>query len=257
MATADASFDQNGLLFAHISSDCRLHLWDVASKKEKKSYVDKDHLTHTLTCYEWSRASSNQPGLFASGYSDGVVVIFDLNRGVVAKTIGKKLESEVSTGIVFSNDSKSVFVSSNDNHVVQYDVASGTEITKLKTGKKGVQRIAMNSKVDVIAVARCDILFDCLSAFLLDWLSYTMFALTLLVSQFQRCEDNRYRLRTEEEAGCFILWRSECAHLHTLRQISRCVFHTHERDPGVRYPRQCYHRGARVCAGSEGCGDRY
>lgn len=154
MATIDSSFDQSGLLFAHISTDCRLHLWDVASKKEKKSYVDKDHLTHTLTCYDWNHASSSQPGMFASGYSDGVVVVFDLNRGVVAKTIGKKLESEVPTGIVFSNDGKSVFVSSNDNHVVQYEVASGNEMTKIKTGKKGVQRIAMNPKVDVIAVAR-------------------------------------------------------------------------------------------------------
>lgn len=154
MSSTDSSFDQNGLLFAHVSTDCRLHLWDVASKKERKSYVDKDHLTHSLTCYDWNNSSGSTPGMFASGYSDGTVVVFDLNRGVVAKTIGKKLESEIPTDIVFSNDAKSIFVSSNDNHVVQYDVVSGNEVSKIKAGKKGVQRIAMNPKVDVIAVAR-------------------------------------------------------------------------------------------------------
>jgi WD40 repeat protein len=92
--------------------------------------------------------------MFAVGFSDGVVVVWDLSRGVIAKTIGVANESEAPTDVVFSNDSKSIFVSSNQNQIVQYDIATGNEIKSLKTGKKGVLKMAMNPKVDVVAAAR-------------------------------------------------------------------------------------------------------
>ena len=88
------------------------------------------------------------------GFSDGIIVVWDLNRGVVARTIGKANESETPTDIVFSNDAKSIFVSSAQNQIVQYDVATGAVLASLKTGKKGVHRMAMNPKIDVIAAAR-------------------------------------------------------------------------------------------------------
>jgi len=132
-----------------------VHLWDVASKKERKSYVDKNHLTHSFTSHAWKTSGKDQTGgIFVAGYSDGLVGIWDLNRGVQSQVIGKANESEVPTDIVFSNDAKSIFVSSNENQIVQYDVATGKEINSIKTGKKGSLKLAMNPKVDVIAAAR-------------------------------------------------------------------------------------------------------
>lgn len=154
MSTLDSSFGNRGQIFAQLSSDSRLHLWDVASKKSVKSYVDKNHLTHSFTCYAWSSSSKEGPGLLAVGFSDGVVVIWDLNRGVVAKTIGVPKETETPTDIIFAKDGKSVFVSTNLNQIVQYSVETGAEVQSLKTGKKGVQKMALNPKVDVIAAAR-------------------------------------------------------------------------------------------------------
>ena len=78
--------------------------------------------------------------------------MWDLTRGVVVKTFGKINESPAPTSLVFSNDSKSLLVSSAQNHVVQYDLTSGAEIRSVKAGKKGVLKIALNPKVDVIAV---------------------------------------------------------------------------------------------------------
>lgn len=154
MASRDCSFGGGGQSFAHLSSDSRLHLWDVASKKLKKTYVEKNHLTHSFTCFSWGNSSKEYPGLFAVGYSDGVVVVWDLSRGVVARTIGTANESEAPTHLVFANDGKSIFVSTSQNTIDQYDIVSGALLQSLKTGKKGVNKMAMNPKVDVIAAAR-------------------------------------------------------------------------------------------------------
>lgn len=154
MSSHDSSFSSGGQIFAQLSSDSRLHLWDVASKKAMKSYVDKNHLTHSFTCYAWGSSSKDTPGFLAVGFSDGVVVVWDLSRGVVAKTIGVSKETEAPTDIVFSKDGKSIFVSTIQNQIVQYSIESGSEIQSLKTGKKGVQKMALNPKVDVIAAAR-------------------------------------------------------------------------------------------------------
>lgn len=155
MSSSDAVFGSSSQTFVHLSKDSRVHLWDVASKKEKKSYVDKNHLTHSFSCYAWKNASKdNSSELFVAGYSDGLVAIWDLNRGVQTQVIGKANESEVPTDIIFSNDAKSIFVSSNATQIVQYDVSTGKEINSLSTGKKGVLKLAMNPKVEVIAAAR-------------------------------------------------------------------------------------------------------
>jgi WD40 repeat protein len=154
MSSHDSSFGSRGQIFAQLSSDSRLHLWDVASKKAVKSYVDKNHLTHSFTCYSWSASSKENQGLLAVGFSDGVVVIWDLSRGVVAMTIGTAKESETPTDIVFSKDGKSVFVSTDRNEIAQYSVETGGVLQSLKTGKKGVQKMALNPKVDVLAAAR-------------------------------------------------------------------------------------------------------
>lgn len=154
MSSRDSVFGSSSQTFVHLSKDSRVHLWDVASKKERKSYVDKNHLTHSFTSYAWKTTKDQTGGIFVAGYSDGLVGIWDLNRGVQSQVIGKANESEVPTDIVFSNDAKSIFVSSNENQIVQYDVATGKEINSIKTGKKGNLKLAMNPKLDVIAAAR-------------------------------------------------------------------------------------------------------
>ena len=152
MSSCDASFGSSGQSFAHLSSDNRLHLWDVASKKLKKSYVEKNHLTHSFTCYNW-KSSKDTSGTFVVGYSDGIIVVWDLNRGVVAQTIGNAKESQPPTDVVLARDGKSVYVSTDLNNIVRYDITNGNQISTIKAGKKGVQKLAMNPKVDVIAAA--------------------------------------------------------------------------------------------------------
>jgi WD40 repeat protein len=151
---AEACFSSNGSSsFIHISHDNRIHLWDTDTRKERRTYVEKQHLSHTYTCSSWRAGKRDNLGYFAVGTSDGTIILWDLTRGVVSKTLGKANESPVPTSVVFSNDSKSLLVSSSQNHIVQYDLSTGEESHTFKAGKKGVLKVAVNPKVEVVAAA--------------------------------------------------------------------------------------------------------
>ena len=153
MALRSAAFDAKSKTFAVLSQDNRLHLWDVESKKEKKSYVDKNHLSHSYTCFTWKQGKKDKLGELAVGFSDGVVIIWDLARGVISKTIGTANESPAPTDIAFSLDKSSIFVSTNQNNVSQYNISTGEEIASFKASKKGVSKLASHPKSNVFAAA--------------------------------------------------------------------------------------------------------
>jgi WD40 repeat protein len=161
MTSKDSVFSAKSKTFAHVSPDNRLHLWDVDTRKEKKAYVDKNHLSHSTTCFSWKKSKKDKTGEFVVGFSDGTIVIWDLTRGVISRTIGKVNESPSPTDIVFSNDSNSIFVSSNNNNVVKYNLTSGEVEKSIKAGKKGILKLASNPKANVIAAARY-VIYSCL-----------------------------------------------------------------------------------------------
>ena len=125
-----------------------------AIEKQRKSYVDKNHLSHSFTCTAWHGASQDKPGIIAVGFSDGIVIVWDLTRGVIAKTLGTPNESPPVTDVVFSKDGKSLFASSLNTQILHYDLATGVVLNSLKGGKKGVSKLAMNPKLDVLAACR-------------------------------------------------------------------------------------------------------
>jgi WD40 repeat protein len=90
-------------------------------------------------------------GYFAVGCNDGTVVTWDLSRGVVVKSIGISGESEVPTCIAFSTDGKSIYVGSNGEKIIQYEVKTGEQISSFKSGKKGCLKISINPVANVIA----------------------------------------------------------------------------------------------------------
>lgn len=153
MVSRTAAFDAKSKTFAVLSQDNRLHLWDVETRKEKKSYVDKNHLSHSYTCFSWKQGKKDKLGEFVVGYSDGIVIIWDLARGVISRTIGTANESEVPTDIAFSLDKSSIFVSSNQNNVIQYSLSTGEELSSHKASKKGVSKLASHPKLNAFAAA--------------------------------------------------------------------------------------------------------
>jgi WD40 repeat protein len=143
----------------HISGDNRIHLWDIESKKEKISYVDKNHLSHKFNCFSWLQLSiDNNIGdtkisTLSVGYSDGKILNWDLLRGVASSsfdTIGNVSPS----GIVYSLCRKYLFISTvSENSISKYSLSSGEVLATIRVGKKPVSKIAINPKVDVIAAS--------------------------------------------------------------------------------------------------------
>ena len=160
MTNRISTFRLNAKSFINISSDNRLHLWDIDTRQEKRSYVERNHLEHTYTCFaSWNNPKAETDlGYFAVGTSNGTVIVWDFSRGIILKTIGVAKESPVPTDIVFSSDGKSIFVSSSQSHVISYSVATGEQLRSYKGGKKGNLKLALNPKANVLAVARWDLI---------------------------------------------------------------------------------------------------
>ena len=150
---AESSFSSNdSKTFIYVAPDNRIHLWDTDTQRERRSYVEKHNLSHSYTCSSWKSGKKDNLGYFAVGASDGTVIIWDLTRGVVSKVIGRANETPVPSSIAFSNDTKSILVSSSsDSNVVQYDLSSGGQVNLYKAGKRGINKVSLNPKVDVLA----------------------------------------------------------------------------------------------------------
>ena len=163
LARSKCCFSPGLKLFSTVSADNRIHLWDTESAKARKgSYVDKNHLSHACTCLAWSCSGSGNSteksklGFFAMGFNDGQLLVWDLSRGIVIKNI-QHSSGAAPVSIVFgsssSSDSPPLYVSIGDKHVYKYNIKTGDIMKALKVGKKTVSKIALNPKLDVIAVA--------------------------------------------------------------------------------------------------------
>lgn len=139
--------------FLSITGDNRIHLWDIDTRRERRSYVEKNHLSHEYTCSSFYGNHKDSLGLIAVGTSDGQVFVWDLARGVVVKNIVSESGERISD-LVFSNDGLSLFtISSSSAGLNQYSLDTGELVRTYKANKKGSSKVAMNPKADVVAVA--------------------------------------------------------------------------------------------------------
>ena len=155
MTQQHAIFGKGSKYFITISADNRVRLWDVDSNNERRCFVEKHHLSHSYTCSTWGQTNRDDLGLFAVGSSDGVVIIWDLTRGVVARTIGKPNESSIPSDIAFSKDMTTLFVCYlSSSHIDEYNVVDGQLKQTHKGLKKGAARLALSPSSQSMAVAR-------------------------------------------------------------------------------------------------------
>ena len=137
-----------------LTADNRLHLWDSESRKERRSYVEKNHLSHQYTCSALCPGNKDELGLYAIGCSDGTVIIWDLVRGIVQRTITLTDTAHPANDIVFTNDGKELLIVNNQNQLLVYNVSTGELSKSIKTHKKGSTKVAVNPKANVVAVAK-------------------------------------------------------------------------------------------------------
>ena len=72
---------------------------------------------------------------------------------MLTSSLGKGGNSPVPNDIKFHNNSKSIYVLSSSNELLEYDVQNGSLLNQIKIGKNGGSKLAMNPVLDsVIAV---------------------------------------------------------------------------------------------------------
>jgi WD40 repeat protein len=81
-----------------------------------------------------------------------MIIIWDLTRGVVIRTIGAPGGAAAPTDIRFSSDLKSIFACSSESSIVEYSVSTGEVKQTLKGFKKGALCLAVSGHV--LAAAR-------------------------------------------------------------------------------------------------------
>ena len=169
-------FDINKKAFINISSDNRIHLFDLDSGKEKQCFVERDHLSHQYTSVSWSRSITNtggcgdgdsfnnkiissnkndsvvnsKNGSLAIGTSDSKVIIFDLDRGVVKGSFD--IDGGVPIDVCYSSSSgSSIYVAtSGSSYIQRISCSDGSVISTIKAGKRGILRMCSHPKVDNI-----------------------------------------------------------------------------------------------------------
>ncbi len=138
-----------------ITADNRVSLFDCDTNKRRHAYIEKQHLSHKYTCSAWHHGKKTELGELAVGCSDGVILIWDLARGVVARVIGDASQGLAEVrDVAFSSDGKSLYAcSEGESFVKKICVADGALQRTLKGNKKGSNKLAVNPKAQAIALA--------------------------------------------------------------------------------------------------------
>ncbi|CAM9922811.1 unnamed protein product, partial [Hapterophycus canaliculatus] len=114
----------SGELYASVSSDNRLRIYNTASGALRQQYVEPRHLAKQYTCIAWHRRSSKSKrsssgaskpsslGMIALGTDKGSVSVWDLKRGALAFSLGEGEGLPNVTSVAFSADGSSLFSAS-------------------------------------------------------------------------------------------------------------------------------------------------
>ena len=148
-------FGLKGKYYIELSPDNRIKLWNTVAQKEVRFYVEKQHLNRSYSCLTWFQAEPDNLGLFAVGASDGSVIVWELLRGVVLQEfkIAHDFETAV-TGLVFSVDGSSLYVTSSSKYLSVYSTKTGALLSSINIGKNGISALTINPRVDIVAVGR-------------------------------------------------------------------------------------------------------
>ncbi|CAM9286134.1 unnamed protein product [Phaeothamnion confervicola] len=172
-------FDPSKELLAIVSADNRLRLWDATSGSLRQQYVEGKNFGRRYTCVDWhrprpqgrKRSSSGQPkalplGLIALGTEQGTVTIWDLQRGVVSKSLGEGMSLPKMTALAFGiavagddaaaaavSAAPTLFTASADTHVLEWSVADGQLVRKLRGLKHGATSLCLHPGGKWLAVA--------------------------------------------------------------------------------------------------------
>ncbi|RHY92131.1 hypothetical protein DYB37_005350 [Aphanomyces astaci] len=178
-----AAFSPCQSFFVSISDDNRVKVWDVASGSLRQELKERDHLTYKYTSLAWTKASpwaasssssskkgtkrsaTSDLGVLALGTTTGAIVVWNLEKGEVGVRLARETSENghavAVTDIVFASSGTTLFSSSSEKNVLEWNVKDASVTRKFKVGSDGASKLALSKSDDVLAVGSSSIkLFD-------------------------------------------------------------------------------------------------
>jgi WD40 repeat protein/energy-coupling factor transporter ATP-binding protein EcfA2 len=140
-------FSLDGKIFASISSDNKVQLWDTSSGKEIKTF--KGH-TDSINSVSFSPDGKT----LASASSDNTLKLWDISSGREIKTF--KGHTDNVNSVSFSPDGKTLASASSDNTLKLWDISSSREIKTFKGHTDNVNIVSFSPDGKTLASASSD-----------------------------------------------------------------------------------------------------
>jgi len=160
-ATSESAFSWNGQLFANLSSDGRLKLWECESGTAKQEYILPSHLAAVCTCLVWAPSKPTEQGttrskrkrksvasetvgsdVIALGTASGTILLYSSHRCEVVHTLTGE-HSEKIYSMCWNNNGTSLFSVSANRKIVEWDPIKGVRKSHWKADKGPVYKLAM------------------------------------------------------------------------------------------------------------------
>ncbi|ETW00476.1 hypothetical protein H310_07093 [Aphanomyces invadans] len=176
-----AAFSPCQSFFVSISEDNRVKVWDVATGSLRQELKERDHLKYKYTTLAWTKASpwattgaskkgnkrsaTSDLGVLALGTTTGAIVVWNLEKGEVGARLARETSENghaaAVTDLVFTSTGATLFSSSSEKNVLEWNVKDATVTRKFKVGSEGVSKLALSKSDDLLAVGNSNIkLFD-------------------------------------------------------------------------------------------------
>lgn len=152
MSDSLCGFDPSREYFAAVSTDGRLKVWNVSTKKLQHQFTQSSHLQVNYTCLQWGSSGQSKGPVIALGTHTGDIFCWDIRKGTQLFHWKSDSGSYPILDLCFSK-SGSLFSCGESSMILQRDLSTGNIMRKFKADKKTVTKIELNAKEDCLISA--------------------------------------------------------------------------------------------------------
>jgi len=154
-------FDNDGALFARISKDNRVQVFNSLTAKLIQTFSEKDQSNNQNTCVAWSTLKSSDKNinnkLLACGTKKGDIFVYDLiDMKRVAHLRGHNTKVK---DLIFSTKvANCLYSADNEGNVIQWDVSNPKQkVNRFRADSKSLSWMAINKESTVLATCDHDV----------------------------------------------------------------------------------------------------